>query len=68
MAKKGFSDVCFLVKTEDFKKPIYNEIREDSAHFPRGDVFEKRVYSFMKNHKWQRITYVDGICVHKNIR
>jgi hypothetical protein len=66
ISKSGFSDQMFLVLREDFLQPIYGEIREDAAHFPRGDVFEKRVYSFMKNHRWQRITYKLASYVHKS--
>ena len=64
ISKSGFSDQQFLIKIEDFQKPIYNEIRSDSHHFPRGDVFEKRVFSFMKNRKWKRITYKKGSYTH----
>lgn len=67
VSKSGFSDQQFLVKLDDFKRPIYNEIRNDSHHFPRGGVFEKRVFSFMKNHRWKRITYRHGSYIHKNI-
>ncbi len=66
VAKSGFSDQMFLVATKDFRQPIYGEIRSDAAHFPRGDVFEKRVYSFMKNHGWQRIIYSRGSYIHKS--
>ena len=62
-SKDGFSDQQFLVKVHNFKRPIYNEIRNDRL-FPRGDVFEKRVYSFMKNHKLKRITYRRGSYIH----
>lgn len=64
VAKRGFSDQLFLVRRDDFRAPIYGEIREDASHFPRGDVFEKRVYSFMINHKWKRITYRKGSYIH----
>lgn len=67
VSKSGFSDQQFLVRLDDFRKPIYSEIRDDSHHFPRGDVFEKRVFSFMKNHGWKRITYRYGSYTHKNI-
>ena len=46
VAKEGFSDQMFLIKVADFRALIYSEIRFDAAHFPRGDVFEKRVFSF----------------------
>lgn len=61
-----FSDQLFLVQKEDFRAPIYNEIREDSHHYPKGDVFEKRVFSFMKNHGWKRMTYRNGSYIHKS--
>jgi hypothetical protein len=66
VAKSGFSDQCFLVNLKEFKRPIYSEVRKDSFHYPRGDVFEKRVYSFMKNRKWKRITYKLGSYTHEN--
>lgn len=67
VAKEGFSDQMFLVRTADFKAPIYNEIRADGTHYPRGDVWEKRVFSFMKNHGWERITFRRGSYTHENI-
>jgi len=66
LAKQGFSDQCFLIKTKDFQKPIYNESRSDANHFPGGEVFEKRVFSFMKNHGWERITFSKGSYIHKS--
>lgn len=64
-AKSGFSDQQFLVKASDFQKPIYGEIRKDAAHYPRGDVFEKRVFSYMKNHGWERLTFAKGSYMHE---
>ncbi len=66
MAKEGFSDQMFLVKTTDFKAPIYGEIRSDSSHFPRGDVWEKRAFSAMKNRGWERLIYARGSYIHEN--
>lgn len=66
VAKQGFSDQMFLVKTADFNRPIFGEIREDAAHYPRGDVFEKRIFSYMKNRGWERITYRRGAYTHDN--
>jgi len=66
VAKEGFSDQLFLVRSEDFRAPIYSEIREDSHHFPRGSVFEKRVFSYMKNHGWKRLTYQKASYVHED--
>jgi hypothetical protein len=65
-AKSGFSDQIFLVKKEEFYKPIYGEIRPDSAHFPRGDVFEKRVFSYLKNRGLERIIFRRGSYIHEN--
>lgn len=67
IAKEGFSDQQFLVKRDDFQKPICGEIREDSGHYPRGEVFERRIFSYMKNHGWERITYKRGSYTHANI-
>ncbi|MDE3045186.1 MAG: hypothetical protein KGJ02_00870 [Verrucomicrobiota bacterium] len=67
VAKEGFSDQIFLVKREVFRQPIYGEIRSDAGHFPRGDVFEKRVFSYMKNRGWERITFRRGSYTHENI-
>ncbi len=64
VAKEGFSDQMFLVQTKDFKAPIYNEIRSDGAHYPRGDVLEKRIFSYMKNRGWERIVYRHGSYIH----
>jgi hypothetical protein len=66
IAKQGFSDQMFLVQVKDFRGPIYRELRQDSAHYPRGDVFEKRIFSYMKNHDWERITYRHGSYTHEN--
>jgi hypothetical protein len=66
VSKKGFSDQIFLIKKNVFKRPIYNEIRGDASHFPRGDVFEKRVFSYLKNRGLERITYRHGSYLHEN--
>jgi hypothetical protein len=66
VSKRGFSDQQFLIKREAFRKPIYGEIRPDSEHFPRGDVWEKRVFSYLLNRGLDRITYKRGSYTHKN--
>lgn len=66
LAKEGFSDQMFLVRTSDFRQPIYGEIRADSSHFPRGDVWEKRAFSAMKNRGWERLIYARGSYIHEN--
>jgi hypothetical protein len=67
VATQGFSDQMFLVGRSDFRAPIYQEIREDSSHFPRGDVFEKRAFSAMKNRGWLRLTYANGTYIHEHV-
>lgn len=67
VAKQGFSDQMFLIRTSDFRAPIYGEIHPDSHHYPRGDVFEKRVFSYMKNRNWERITFRRGSYTHENL-
>lgn len=66
----GFSDQCFLVRTRDFKKQIYNEWNEASERYPKygGEPFEKRVDSYMRNHNLWRITSNSTIYIHKNYR
>ena len=64
----GFSDQCFLVRTNDFKAPIYNESNPLSERYPKygGETFEKRVDSWMQNHKFLRLTYKHGTYFHKD--
>jgi hypothetical protein len=66
-SKEGFSDQMFLVKKEEFCQPIYGELRSDLAHFPRGNTFERRCFSYMKNRGWERITFRRGSYIHENI-
>ncbi len=65
LSRIGFSDQLFLIKKNDFHQPIYHQIRSDTAHVPRGDVFERRVLSYMKNQGWDRLTYKKGSYTHK---
>jgi hypothetical protein len=62
----GFSDQCFLVRTADFRAPIYNEVNPSSERYPKygGETFEKRVDSWMRNHNWLRLTFKTGYYVH----
>lgn len=55
----GFTDQCYLIRTKEFKKQIYNEYNQLSEHYPKhgGESFEKRVYSYMRNHHRLRATY-----------
>jgi hypothetical protein len=54
-----FSDQCFLIPTEYYKKKIYNEKNTKSEYkYPSyaGNSFEKRVHSHMINNNLYRIT------------
>jgi hypothetical protein len=64
----GFSDQCFLVKTKDFKAPIYNETNPLSERYPKygGETFEKRVDSWMRNHNFLRLTFKHGYYLHED--
>lgn len=64
----GFSDQCYLVRTDVFKKKIYNESNLESERYPKygGELFEKRVDSYMRNHEKYRITSKVISYVHEN--
>ena len=64
----GFSDQCYLVRTENFRQRIYNESHPVSARYPKygGELSEKRVDSWMQNHGHLRATCKHGHYIHKN--
>jgi hypothetical protein len=64
----GFSDQNFLVRTADFKAPIYTEENPASARYPQygGETFEKRVDSWMRNHGFLRLTCKHGSYFHED--
>jgi len=64
----GFSDQCYLIKTEDFRKDVFNEINSLSARYPKygGELFEKRVDSYIRNHQLKRISSKHCSYIHKN--
>jgi len=64
----GFSDQCYLIKTNVFKKQIYSENHIDSLRYPiyGGELFEKRVDSFMRNNNKLRITSKKVSYIHIN--
>lgn len=68
LSKRGFSDQCFLVKTSDFRAPIYHEVLPEATQYPRGDVLEKRIFSYMRKQDWKRLTYKYGSYTHKNVK
>ena len=64
----GFSDQCYMIRTSDFRKQIYNEKHAFSERYPiyGGELFEKRVDSYMRNHNLLRITSKKSSYIHKN--
>jgi hypothetical protein len=64
----GFSDQCFLVRVDRVRKDIYRETNPISARYPEygGELFEKRVDSYMRNHNLKRITSKNISYIHKN--
>lgn len=64
----GFSDQMYLVRSADFKAPIYGESNPESERYPLygGQLFEKRVDSWMRNHRFWRATSRHGSYLHKN--
>jgi hypothetical protein len=64
----GFSDQCYLIRAADFKQPIYNETNSLSAKYPSyaGELFEKRIYSYMQNHGLHRLTSKTAFYRHQN--
>ena len=65
----GFTDQCYLIKPAFFKADIYNEENELSLFYPEHarNSFEERVYRFMRNKKYYRITHKRAIYRHKNL-
>lgn len=64
----GFSDQMYLVRTEDFRTSIYEESHEASKRYPHygGELFEKRVDSWMRNNHHLRATHRDASYLHQN--
>jgi hypothetical protein len=62
----GFSDQCYLINPSNFNKPIYNEYHPSSGRYPSygGELFEKRVDSYMRNHELGRITNKNISYIH----
>lgn len=64
----GFSDQMYLIRTLDFQKKIYLENHHASNRYPKygGDLFEKRIDSWMRNHNYLRATLKNVSYTHKN--
>lgn len=64
----GFSDQMYLIRTEEFKKNIYEYFDAASKRYPiyGGELFEKRVDSWMRQNQFLRATYKHGSYIHQN--
>lgn len=64
----GFSDQCYLVEASRFRQPIYHEYHPFSDRYPRygGELFEKRVDSYMRNKGYQRLLAKNAVYLHRN--
>ncbi len=64
----GFSDQNYLVSTALFRQPIYGETHTASARYPAygGELFEKRVDSYLRNHGGLRLTSKEASYRHRN--
>jgi hypothetical protein len=64
----GFSDQCYLVRTRDFREKILNFTHPASECYPKygGKSFEKRIDSYMRVNKKQRITSMKESYIHYN--
>lgn len=64
----GFSDQMYLIKTEDFKRPIYEFHHAASEIYPAygGELFEKKVDSWMRCNEYLRATFKHGSYLHQN--
>jgi hypothetical protein len=64
----GFSDQMYLVRSAEFKAAIYNETHVAGQRYPAygGNLFEKRVDAYMRNHRRLRATLLTAAYEHKN--
>ena len=64
----GFSDQCYLIKTDLFRSRIYGETNKFSERFPKygGELFEKRVDAWCRNNNYFLATFKHGSYLSKN--
>jgi len=63
-----FSDQAFLVRTDEFKKKIYNFTSPDLDNYPEygGNSFEKMVGRYLHNSGQRRFILYENYVHHKN--
>lgn len=64
----GFSDQMYMIRSNDFKQKIYFDKNTVSERYPKygGDLFEKRVDSWMQNNDFLRATHKKSFYLHQN--
>lgn len=65
----GFSDQCFLAKTQKLNSDIYNEYNAKSEIFPiyGGNHFERRIFCFINNKNFLRCIFKNIIYTHNKL-
>ncbi|MCK9509121.1 MAG: hypothetical protein M0Q54_11840 [Pigmentiphaga sp.] len=63
-----FSDQCYLIRSKDFQSDIYNYAHPKSKRYPEygGELFEKRVDSFIQTKQLVQIISSDENYIHRN--
>ncbi len=66
----GFSDQCYLIRSRDFRARFYEETNPLSERYPSygGELFEKRVDAWMRNHCRERLTHRSVSYRHPSFR
>ena len=64
----GFSDQMYLIRMADYKQKIYEYYNVASERYPKfaGELFEKRVDSWMRENQLLRATFKYGNYLHEN--
>lgn len=65
----GFSDQCYLIRKEDFNKNTFMFHHPDADEiYPSygGELFEKKIYSYMRFQDKHRITFKKSFYRHQN--
>lgn len=65
---QGCSDQCYLIKISEFKKQIYKYKHPASERYPKygGELFEKRVDSYLRCTNHFRLNYAKTSYIHAN--
>jgi len=65
----GFSDQCYLVRTEDWQGAIYGETHPEPGRYPDygGELFEKRADAWLRRHGYLRATHRRTAYAHPDL-